>query len=82
MATDVSTTWAEDIFRVKLTLKMASAQVVETSVADNSLLRTSVTQMIFCNQGTNDTLTIIMTEDTDNKDLLTSCQFSIRLKKV
>ena len=41
--TDVSTTCAEAIFRVKscaeaifLTLKMASAQVVETSVTNNS----------------------------------------------
>jgi len=41
--TDVSTTWAEVIFRVKwivfvshLTLKMTSAQVVETSVTNNS----------------------------------------------
>ena len=33
--TDVSTTCAEAIFRVK-TLKMASAQVVETSVTNNS----------------------------------------------
>ena len=40
--TDVSTTCAEAIFRVKkmasaqdLTLKMASAQVVETSVTNN-----------------------------------------------
>ena len=37
-ATDVSTTCAEAIFRSEsdLTLKMASAQVVETSVANNS----------------------------------------------
>ena len=34
--TDVSTTYAEAIFRVNLTLKMASAQVVETSVTYNS----------------------------------------------
>ena len=35
--TDVSTTCAEAIFRVKkMTLKMASAQVVETSVNNNS----------------------------------------------
>ena len=36
--TDVSTTCAEAIFRVKclLTLKLASAQVVETSVTNNS----------------------------------------------
>ena len=34
--TDVSTTCAEAIFRVKLTLKMASAQVVETLVTNNS----------------------------------------------
>ena len=33
--TDVSTTCAEAIFRVKI-LKMASAQVVETSVTNNS----------------------------------------------
>ena len=39
LVTDVSTTCAEAIFRVKyyhLTLKMASAQVVETSVTNNS----------------------------------------------
>ena len=38
--TDISTTCAEAIFRVKfldhLTLKMASAQVVETSVTNNN----------------------------------------------
>ena len=57
--TDVSTTCAEAIFRVKkmasaqdLTLKMASAQVVETSVTNNSPSQDSDdTQMIFFNQG-------------------------------
>ena len=34
--TDVSTTCAEAIFRVHLTLKMAAAQVVETSVTKDS----------------------------------------------
>ena len=34
--TDVLTTCVEAIFRVNLTLKMASAQVVETSVNNNS----------------------------------------------
>ena len=61
LATDLLTTYAEAIFRVKwlLTLKMATTQVVETSVANNSpsqegmliLLRTRITQIISFNQG-------------------------------
>ena len=39
--TDVSTTCAEAIFRVNLTVKMASAQVVESSVTNNSLSQDS-----------------------------------------
>ena len=43
LVTDVSTTCSEAIFRVKclLTLKLASAQVVETSVTNNSPYKNS-----------------------------------------
>ena len=41
-----------DVSTTVLTLKMASAQVVETSVANNSPSQDSITQMIFFNQGT------------------------------
>ena len=50
--TDVSTTCAEAIFRVEssesshLTLKMASAQVVETSVINNSPSQDSYMQCV------------------------------------
>ena len=40
-----------DVSTTVLTLKMASAQVVETSVINNSPSQDSITQMIFFNQG-------------------------------
>ena len=40
-----------DVSKTVLTLKMASAQVVETSVTNNSPPQDSITQMIFFNQG-------------------------------
>jgi len=57
LVTDILTTCAEAVFRVKwqcsrvhLTQRMASPQVFETSVTNKSF-RTSVTQMIVFNQG-------------------------------
>ena len=40
-----------DVWTTVLTLKMASAQVVETSVTNNSPSQDSITQKIFFNQG-------------------------------
>ena len=40
-----------DVSTTVLTLKMASAQVVEKSVTNNSPSQDSITQMIFFNQG-------------------------------